>query len=102
MGHNESSPKRKTHEVSMWTAETTQRLGQALFWASDIQVPSLPEERWPPGRALTSQAGERAILCPVVPQRPVCAGECADCRGKISSGTGPVSELHLHPGHRSE
>ena len=40
-------------------AEATQLLGQALFWASD----SPPEERWLPGRALTTRAGEGTILC---------------------------------------
>jgi hypothetical protein len=37
-----------------------------------------------------------------VPQRPVCAGESTDCRGNTSSGTGPVSGLHLQAGGRSE
>jgi hypothetical protein len=31
---------------------------------TDIQAPSLPEERGLPGRALTTRVGERAILCP--------------------------------------
>jgi hypothetical protein len=37
-----------------------------------------------------------------VPQRAVCAGERADCRGNTSSGTGPISGLDLQPGGRSE
>ena len=43
----------------------TQLLGQTLFLAPDIWEPSPPEERCQPGRALTTRAGERAILCPV-------------------------------------
>ena len=46
-------------------AEGTQLLGQTLFKALDIQAPSLPEERCLSGRALTTRAGERAILCPM-------------------------------------
>jgi hypothetical protein len=38
----------------------------------------------------------------LVPQKPVCTGEHSDCRGNTSSGTGPVSGLHLQPGGRSE
>jgi hypothetical protein len=44
--------------------EATQLLEQTPFWAPDIQALSLPKERWPPGRVLTVEAGERAILCP--------------------------------------
>jgi hypothetical protein len=43
-------------QVRVWTAEATQLLGLALFWAADIRAPSLPEERWPPRRALTAGA----------------------------------------------
>ena len=39
-------------------AEVTQLLGQTPFQAPDIQAPSLPEERWPPGRALSDQVRE--------------------------------------------
>jgi hypothetical protein len=46
-------------------AEATQLLGQTSFQAPDIRAPSLPEERYLPGRALTTRAGERAILCPM-------------------------------------
>ena len=49
----------------MWTTEATQLLGQTPFQAPDIQTPSPTEERCLPGRALTTRAGERAILCPV-------------------------------------
>jgi hypothetical protein len=48
----------------VWTAEVTQLLGQALFWAVDIWVPFPPEERRPPGRVLTPRAGEGAIFLP--------------------------------------
>ena len=41
----------------------TQLLGENLFQPPNIWVPSLPEERCQPGRALTSRAGERDILC---------------------------------------
>ena len=34
--------------------------------------------------------------------RPVCVGERADGKGNTSSGTDPVSGLHLQPGGRSE
>jgi hypothetical protein len=60
-------------QVRMQTAEVTHRLGQAeatqllrqtQFQDLDIQAPSLPEEKWALGRALTIRAGERAILCP--------------------------------------
>jgi hypothetical protein len=47
--------------VRVQTAEATQVLGQDPFWTPDIQTSSLPEERWPPGRALTARAGEGAI-----------------------------------------
>jgi hypothetical protein len=50
--------------VSEQTAEETQLLGQNPIWAPDIQAPSLPDERWPPGRALTARAGKGAIFCP--------------------------------------
>jgi hypothetical protein len=85
---------------SMRTAETTQLLGQALFWVPDIWAPSPPEERWPPGRALTTRAGKGTILCPR--SLGVCAGEHTNCRGNISSWTDPVSGHHLQPGGRSE
>ena len=64
----------KFEQVSKQTAEATQLLGQAeatkllrqtLFQAPDIQASSLPEERHLPGKALTTRAGERAILCPL-------------------------------------
>jgi hypothetical protein len=37
-----------------------------------------------------------------VPRRAACADEPEDCRGNTSSGTGPVSSLHLQPGGRCE
>jgi hypothetical protein len=49
----------------MWTTEATRLLGQTTFQALDIQAPSPPEKRYLPGRALTTRAGERAILCPM-------------------------------------
>jgi hypothetical protein len=52
--------------VSKQTAEATQLLGQTPFWASDIQALSLPKERCPAGRILTTRAGERATLCPTL------------------------------------
>jgi hypothetical protein len=52
------------YRMSEQTAEATQLLGQALFWAADIRALSLPEERWPPRRALTFRAGEGAIMSP--------------------------------------
>jgi hypothetical protein len=64
---SEISLRRSAHRlrrVSKQTAEATQLLGQTLFWAPDIQVPSLPEDRCLPRRALNTKAGERAILCP--------------------------------------
>jgi hypothetical protein len=48
--------------VSEQTAEATQLLGQTPFWDPDIQAPSPPEKRCLPLRALTTRAGERAIL----------------------------------------
>ena len=48
--------------MSKQTAEATKLLGQDLFWATDIQAPSPPEERWPPRRDLKARAGEGAIL----------------------------------------
>jgi hypothetical protein len=58
------SLRNQSAQVRVWTAEATQLLRQAPFWTPDILAPSLAEERWPPGRALTSRAGERDILCP--------------------------------------
>jgi hypothetical protein len=46
-------------------AEVTQLLGQAPILVSRHQGTIPPEERWPPGRALTSREGERATLCPL-------------------------------------
>jgi hypothetical protein len=46
-------------------AKATQLLGQTLFQAPDIWAASPPEERCLPRRALTTRAGERAILCPL-------------------------------------
>ena len=56
----------RTAEVTqlLGQEEATQLLGQTPFGATDIRAPSLPEERWPPGRALTARAGEGAILGP--------------------------------------
>jgi hypothetical protein len=88
--------------VSKLTAEATQLLGQTLFRAPDIQALSPPEERCLPGRALTARAGERAILCPMSLEDQSVQVSGADCRGNTSSGTGPVSGLHLQPGGRSE
>jgi hypothetical protein len=51
-------------KVSEQTAESTQLLGQALFWAADIRASTPLEERWPPGQTLISRAGEGAILSP--------------------------------------
>jgi hypothetical protein len=51
--------------VSEQTAEVTQLLRQTLFRAPDIQAPSPPEEKCLPRVALTTRAGERAILCPM-------------------------------------
>jgi hypothetical protein len=60
-------------QVSLWTAEATQLLGQAeatqllgqaMFWTPDTQVHSSLEERCMPGKSLTARAGEGAILCP--------------------------------------
>ena len=51
----------------MWTTEATQLLGQVEaaqilgqtpFRVPDIQAPSPPEERCPPGRSLPEQVGE--------------------------------------------
>ena len=39
-------------------AEETQLLGQTPFQAPEIWAPSLPEERYPPRRALLEQVGE--------------------------------------------
>jgi hypothetical protein len=56
----------------MWTSEVTQLLGQAEatqllgqnpFQAPDILGTSPPEERCLRRRALTTRAGEKAILC---------------------------------------
>jgi hypothetical protein len=48
-------------------AKTTQLLRQTSFQAPDIQVPSLPEEKYLPGKALPTRAGKRAILFPMSP-----------------------------------
>jgi hypothetical protein len=64
-GPSETSQLRSAHKllrVSKLTAEATQLLGQTPFWVPDIWALSLPEERWPPGKALTAWAGEGAIL----------------------------------------
>ena len=50
--------------VSEQTAEVTQLLGQTPFRDPDIQAPSPPEERCPPGRALTAKSDKGVILCP--------------------------------------
>jgi hypothetical protein len=56
----------------------------------------------PPWESSDHQSRWESHLVSRVPWRPVCAGECADCRGNTSSGTGPVSGLHLQPWGRSE
>jgi hypothetical protein len=48
-------------QVRKQTTEATQLLGQTLFQAPDIWE----EEKCLPGRALTTRAGERTILCPM-------------------------------------
>jgi hypothetical protein len=45
--------------------EVTQLLEQTTFQDPDIPATSFPEERYPPKRAMTTRAGERAILCPM-------------------------------------
>jgi len=47
------------------TGRNNPATGTDLFWAPDIRAPSAPEDRCLPRRALTSRAGERAILCPM-------------------------------------
>ena len=39
-------------------AEATQLLGQTSFQAPDIRAPSLPEERYLPGKVLPEHLGE--------------------------------------------
>ena len=91
-------------QMGVRTAEATQLLGQSPFWAPDIQVPSPSEEKWPPWRALTSRAGEGAILCPrslrdqsAQVSSQTAEGEQADCRSYTASGTDPVLGSR-HPG----
>jgi hypothetical protein len=74
---SETSLNRSAHglqRVSKQTAEgiqllvqgkVTQLLGQTPFWAPDIWAPSPPKERCLPRRALTTRAGEKAIMCPM-------------------------------------
>ena len=57
----------------MQTTEATQLLGQTPFWGPDIQASSPPEDRCPPGKALSEQVGEP--LGSQIPQRLVCTGE---------------------------
>jgi hypothetical protein len=101
----------QTTEVTqlLGQAEATWLLGQTLFQAPDIREPSLPEERYPPGRALTEHLGEPFGFW--IPQRIVCAGESVDYRSytayrtgrsETASGIGPVSGLHLQSVGRSE
>jgi hypothetical protein len=42
--------------------KATQLLGQTQFWTPDIWAPSLPEEKWLPGRALTASAEATHLL----------------------------------------
>jgi hypothetical protein len=57
---------RELWRVSKQTAEATQLLGQALFWAADIQAPSPREERWLSGRAQPPEQVREpsCLLCP--------------------------------------
>ena len=43
-------------------AIATQMQGQEFRSCPETCAPSLPGEGWPPGRALATEAGERAIL----------------------------------------
>jgi hypothetical protein len=70
--------------VSARTAEATQILGQALFWAPYIWALSWPEEKWPPRRTLTAGAGERAILC---------SGSLGDQSAQVSTQTAETTHL---------
>jgi hypothetical protein len=45
---------------------------------------------------------KRKLWCPGSLRDQSAAGEPADCRSNIASGTGPSSGLHLQPGGRSE
>jgi hypothetical protein len=66
--------------------------------------PTRGEGRCPPGSALPAGAGEKAILSPgsLRDQSVQSVQVSTDCRGNTSSGTRPVSGLHLQPGGRSE
>jgi hypothetical protein len=105
LGPSEISQSRSAHwlrRVSKQTAEAIQLLGQNPFQAPDIQVPCPPRVEVSAQKDSKHQSRWESHLVSCVPRRPVCAGECADCRGNTSSGTGPVSSLHLQPGGRSE
>jgi hypothetical protein len=111
-GPSETSLHRSAHRlwrVSEWTTEATQLLRKAeanSFWdrsRSGLQTSRhLPNQERGVNLGGLCQSRRGSHLVSPVPWRPVCAGECADCRGNSSSGTGPVSGLHLQPGGRSK
>jgi hypothetical protein len=57
--------KRTTEATSFWDRQKLHSFwDRAPFQFQTSRHLSPIEERWPPGRALTARAGERAILCP--------------------------------------
>jgi hypothetical protein len=84
------------------TTEVTQLLGQTPFQSPDIRVYSLPEERCLPGRALTTRAGERTILCPVSIRDQSVQVSVQTAEATHLLGQALFRLLHLQPGGRSE
>jgi hypothetical protein len=83
-------------------AEVTQLLGQTSFWAPDIWASFLARGEVTAWEGSDCQRRYESHFVSPVPQRSVCAGDHAECRGNTSSGTGPVSGIHLQLGGRSE
>jgi hypothetical protein len=84
------------------TEGTTQLLGQTPFRDPDIWAPSPPEEKGPPGRALTAWAGEGAIWCPwsLGDQSVQVSAQTTEATHLLGQSLFP--DLYLHPGGRSE
>jgi hypothetical protein len=85
-------------ETAYGTGRSNTASGTDSVLASDIWAPFPARGEVAGWEGTDLQSRSESHLVSRVPWRPVCEGELPDCRGNTSSGTDPVSGLHLQPG----